>query len=241
MFRMFQYVTSFIGLLVVIIVTTSIVMPVMISATGQLGNVTTCEGMRTLDTDSRILDRVGVLSSSERANLAAFIKDTYSSKCIDVGIMIVNDTKGLDLFSYSTAAFDTVGLGGHNDTGLLMTIDTKSRQYFVETGYGLESCMPDGKIGTTAREKMLYPILDDFAGKTGGGGQGGTMKASGYGTPIVETLRTLTDDCNGNPANLEGNLMLQPLTMMAGLMPILIAGVIMMLMISMIGNPGTRF
>lgn len=238
---MMEYVGAFVGLLVVIIVATAVVIPTVMQAFDASGmttmNVTTCEGMRTLDTDSRILDRVGVLSSSERASVAAFIRDTYSSKCIDVGILIVNDTKGLDLFSYSTAAFDTVGLGGHNDTGLLMTIDTKSRQYFVETGYGLESCMPDGKIGTTGREKMLYPILDDFKGQTGGGGQGGTMKASGYGTPIVETLRTLTDGCNGNPASQGSNTMAATAQMLVGIFPMMIAVVVLLLVTSMISSP----
>lgn len=196
---MFSLMSQFIGLMVVMIVVVSVVVPTMLMATENIvGNSTTmkCTGMRTLSNpDSRINDLVGVLSPSERKDLAAFIGSAYANNCVDVGVIITNDTHGLDVFSYTTAAFDTAGLGGRNDTGMLMTISTKDKQYFIETGYGLEGCMPDGKIGEDARAKMFYPILDDFTGKTGGGGAGGTMKASGYGRPIIETLGGLVDQC----------------------------------------------
>ena len=236
---MMEYVSAFIGLIVVMVVTTAVVIPITMNVINTTTNMSmaTCTDMRALDTDSRITDRAGVLSSSERTSLAAFIADTYTSKCIDVGILIVNDTKGVDLFSYSTAAFDMAGLGGKNDSGLLMTIDTSSRKYFVETGYGLESCMPDGKIGTAAREKMLYPILDDFAGRTGGGGQGGAMKASGYGVPITETLRTLTDGCNGNPANSNENTLAPAMKTVLSFLPIFIATAVLLMVVSMLGDP----
>jgi len=237
---MMEYVSAFIGLLVVIVIAVSVVIPTVMNAIGpslMYVNATTCTGMRTLnDPDSHINDLAGVLSSSERTNVAAFIKEAYTDKCIDVGVIITNNTRGLDLFSYTTAAFDTAGLGGKNDSGLLMAIDTSNKKYFVETGYGLEGCMPDGKVGTSARANMLYPILDDFAGQTGGGGQGGTMKASGYGVPIVETLRTLTDGCDGTPAS-QGDSMAQSTRTLLSIIPLIIAVVVLLLVVAMIGAP----
>ena len=243
---MFRYVSAFIGMLVVIIVATSIVIPVTLAAVGQIENTTTmsCTGMRTLSNpDSRINDLVGVLSPNERKDLAAFIGSAYANSCVDVGVIITNDTHGLDVFSYTTAAFDTAGLGGRNDTGMLMTISTKDKQYFIETGYGLEGCMPDGKVGEDARAKMFYPVLDDFTGRTGGGGAGGTMKASGYGRPIIETLGGLVDQCKLKQTalpNPEGSLspdFAKAVKTVVNIMPMFVAVFILLMTVSMIGDP----
>jgi uncharacterized membrane protein YgcG len=223
-------ISSVLPLVITLIVAFAFVIPVTMTIINGVANqtISSCSGMRTLDNpDSRINDLAGVLSSGERASLASFISDTYSKKCIDVGVIITNDTHGIDLFSYTTAAFDSAGLGGKNDSGLLMAISVKDKQYFIETGYGLEQCMPDGKVGTAARARMFYPVLDDYAGRTGGGGQGGTMKASGYGTAIVETLRTLTDGCTGNSADqTPASSMAQAMQMALSFFPIIVVAII---------------
>lgn len=230
---------GFVFITIMIVIGASIVATTATSLSG-LSNQTSCSGIPLNNPDDHIVDLAGVLSSSERTNLAKFIGDTYSSKCIDIGVIIANDTNGTDLLDYTTNAFDKAGLGGKNDSGLLMAISVSDKQYFVETGYGLESCMPDGKIGTTARAKMFYPILQDYSGgRTGGGGQGGAMKASGYGQPIVETLGTLVEGCEGTASTSEVSSTVATLANIVPLIMITVIGAMAILvLLSALGSAG---
>ena len=68
-------------------------------------------------------------------------------------------TGGRDIESFATELFQAWGIGKKGeDRGLLMLIALKERRFRLETGYGLEGILPDGKLGRI-RDAYFLPYF----------------------------------------------------------------------------------
>ncbi len=77
----------------------------------------------------------------------------------EVAVLTVPTTEGLSPQEYAQAVFDRwkIGRKGRDD-GVLFLVAVKDRKLWIATGYGVESVLPDGKVGEI-RDRYLVPAF----------------------------------------------------------------------------------
>src|SRR5690606_26596809 len=65
----------------------------------------------------------------------------------ELAVVTIQTTDPYDPTEYRTRLFEEWGIGGPEDSGLLILLAMEERAIEVETGYGLEGVLPDGKVG----------------------------------------------------------------------------------------------
>ncbi len=84
-------------------------------------------------------------------NLAARLVDDTG---VELAVVTVSSTAPYEPKEYGVQLFNTWGIGGPEDSGLLVLLAMKEGRVEVEVGYGLEGVLPDGLIGA---------VLDEYA------------------------------------------------------------------------------
>jgi uncharacterized protein len=108
---------------------------------------------------SPIMDLVGVLDQTTRQQLLGVIQEVRDRTGAEIAILIVPSTAPLGVEQYSVAVFDRWKIGQRGkDNGLLFLVATQDRRLWITTGYGLESILPDGKIGAI-RDQDIVPFF----------------------------------------------------------------------------------
>jgi len=82
-----------------------------------------------------------------------------------IAVVTVNTTNGLPVQDYGVQLYEKWKIGAKgSDRGVLILIATQDRKRWIATGYGLESILPDGKVGQIGRQ--MVPLLrnNDFDG-----------------------------------------------------------------------------
>jgi uncharacterized protein len=106
---------------------------------------------------SPIMDLVGVLDQITQQQLLGVIQEVRDRTGAEIAILIVPSTAPMGVEQYSVAAFDRWKIGQRGkDNGLLFLVATQDRRLWITTGYGLESILPDGKIGAI-RDQDIVP------------------------------------------------------------------------------------
>lgn len=70
-------------------------------------------------------------------------------------MVTVASTDPLDPKEYTTGLFNEWGIGGPEDSGLLILLAVAERAIEVEPGYGLEGVLPDGLIGAVIDQEGM--------------------------------------------------------------------------------------
>ncbi len=95
-----------------------------------------------------IVDAAGVLSPEQVARLDARLGDLYRKTGVTVGILIVRSIAPDTIDGYANRALAEWRLGREGkDDGLLLVLAVEDRRVKIETGYGLEGTLPDGRVG----------------------------------------------------------------------------------------------
>jgi uncharacterized protein len=82
-----------------------------------------------------------------------------------IAVVTVNTTNGEDIQKYAVELEDAWKVGPKgSDRGLIILLAVQDRKRWIETGYGLEGILPDGKVGEIGRQ--MVPLLrnNDFDG-----------------------------------------------------------------------------
>lgn len=111
-------------------------------------------------------DFANVLSSSEEARLESKVRSFEQQTSIEIAIVTTNTLDGQEIQPWSLGLAVEWGVGKKEfDNGILICIAPQHRKYFTQIGYGLESELPDGKIGGMQR-RILVPYFrsGDYAG-----------------------------------------------------------------------------
>ena len=89
-------------------------------------------------------DFVGILSSSERAQLEQKLRTYNDSTSTQITIVIVKTTEPYPIgdFAFQVGRKWGVGQAGKNN-GLILAWATQTRKIFIAPGYGLEGAIPD--------------------------------------------------------------------------------------------------
>src|SRR5204863_8977633 len=89
---------------------------------------------------------------------------TWQHQHAKISIVTVHSLDGVPIETFASGLFKQWGIGGKDDRGILIVLAVNDRRYRVEVGYGLESILPDGKVGGFGRE--IVPLLkqNDYNG-----------------------------------------------------------------------------
>jgi len=105
-----------------------------------------------------VTDLAGVLSQSGREQLTALCTELEQKTQAQIAVVTIKSLDGRPLEDYSVDLATRLGIGPKNsDRGVLILFAIGDRQNRVETGYGLEPILPDGKTGGYQRE--IVPLL----------------------------------------------------------------------------------
>jgi len=108
-------------------------------------------------------DFAGVLSPATRSQLEALCKEVDQKTQAQIAVVTVHTTGDdpIDDFAVQLEEKWKVGPKG-TDRGILLILATDDHKYRFEVGYGLESILPDGRVGTIGRQMVPYLRQNDY-------------------------------------------------------------------------------
>lgn len=104
----------------------------------------------------RISDFAQVLDATTKAQLDALVAEVKQQTTAEIAVVVVETTAPLTPKQYATALFNRWGVGKQGtDSGVLILLAVADRRIEIETGYGVEGILPDGRVGEIIRTAML--------------------------------------------------------------------------------------
>jgi uncharacterized membrane protein YgcG len=104
----------------------------------------------------RVNDFAQVLDASTKAQLNALVAQVEQRTTAEIAVVVVHTTAPLTPKEYVTALFNRWGVGKRGiDNGVMVLLAIHDRRVEIETGYGVEGILPDGKVGEIIRTAML--------------------------------------------------------------------------------------
>ncbi len=95
-----------------------------------------------------------VMDGKSKAQVMLIAEKLQKEQGIELAIVTVPQTSPLDPKTYATQLFNEWGIGGPEDSGILILLSTDGA-IEVETGYGIEGVLPDGLVGAVIDQEGL--------------------------------------------------------------------------------------
>ena len=131
--------------------------------------------------DIYVQDFANVLTKEEETRLAAVGRALDDQTSTQVAVLTIASLEGTDIETFANEAFRKYKLGNADkNNGVLLVLALNDQKIRIETGYGLEGVLPDGKAGR---------ILDEYAIPY--------LKNNEPGTAITETYQMITQTVSG--------------------------------------------
>lgn len=110
----------------------------------------------TYEFTSPVVDKSGVFSSRELSEVNGFLSELNRAKGIQIGVLVVNSTRGEDIESFSMRHAEKWQLGQKGvDNGALLVVAVKDHKLRIETGYGTEGVLTDAKCARIIRNVIV--------------------------------------------------------------------------------------
>lgn len=110
-----------------------------------------------------INDFAQVIDRQSYAELEVIADQLKKEQGIELAVVTIETTHPYDPTEYRTRLFEAWRIGGPEDSGLLILLALEERAIEVETGYGLEGALPDGKVGAYLDQAVSrYFAREDF-------------------------------------------------------------------------------
>jgi uncharacterized protein len=123
------------------------------------------EPIASLHATNYVNDFAGVLDAATQARLNDLCQQVDQKAHAQIAVVTVKSVDGQDVVSYAVALYQKWGIGAKGkDRGVLILLATEDRKYWTTVGYGLESILPDGKVGGFGREMVPLLRSGDYAG-----------------------------------------------------------------------------
>ena len=104
----------------------------------------------------RVIDLANIIEPTLEAQLVSALRELETKTTAQMVVLTVSSLDGETIETVSLRTFMQWKLGQKGkDNGLLLTVALKERKYRFETGYGLESVLPDSLLGSIGREKLV--------------------------------------------------------------------------------------
>jgi uncharacterized protein len=114
----------------------------------------------------RVSDFAQVLDPSTKAQLNALAAEVEQRTTAEIAVVVVQTTAPMTPKEYVTALFNRWGVGKRGtDNGVMVLLAIHDRRVEIETGYGVEGILPDGKVGEIIRTAMLPSFTHDRWGE----------------------------------------------------------------------------
>jgi uncharacterized protein len=113
-----------------------------------------------------VSDFAHVLSPEAIARLDAICQQLdHTAADAQIAVVTVHDLDGDDAADYATKLYDKFKIGKKgSDRGILILLAINDHKRFIETGYGLEGILPDGKVGDIGRDMVPDLKAGDYDG-----------------------------------------------------------------------------
>jgi len=116
------------------------------------------EKIEQLKPQGYVNDFAGVLDAQARERLTGLCQEVEQKAHAQIAIVTVRRLEGVPIEDFSVNLATRWGIGPKaSDRGVLILLAVDDHRYRVEVGYGLESILPDGKVGGFGRE--IVPLL----------------------------------------------------------------------------------
>lgn len=112
-----------------------------------------------------INDFANIIDQQSNAELRLIADKLQSEQGIELAVVTVPATAPLDPKEYTTTLFNEWGIGGPEDSGLLILLSIAEGAIEVEPGYGLEGVLPDGLVGAVIDQEGLPHFQNKAYGK----------------------------------------------------------------------------
>lgn len=110
-------------------------------------------------------DFAGVLSQSTVSQLNDICRQLETKAQAQVAVVTIKSLDGAEIFDYSVKLYQQWGIGQKGkDRGVLILLAVNDHKYYINTGYGLEAILPDGKVGGFGREAVPLLKQGDYDG-----------------------------------------------------------------------------
>lgn len=100
-------------------------------------------------------DFANVLDQRSRAELELITQKLRDEQGIELAVVTIATTAPEDPKTFITGLFNEWGVGGPEDSGLMILLSLAEGAIEVETGYGLEGVLPDGLVGAVIDQEGL--------------------------------------------------------------------------------------
>lgn len=101
-------------------------------------------------------DFAHVLDTPTKDKLNSLVTDLEKQTTAEIAVVVVETTAPLTPKNYVTELFNRWGVGKKGvDNGIMILLAIKDRRVEIETGYGIEGILPDGKMGDIIRTYMV--------------------------------------------------------------------------------------
>ncbi len=123
------------------------------------------EPIASLQPSNYVNDFAGVLDAATQASLNDLCQQVDQKAHAQISVVTVKSLDGQDVESYALALYKKWGIGSKaTDRGVLILLATQDRKRFIQTGYGVEAILPDGKVGGFGREAVPLLQSGDYSG-----------------------------------------------------------------------------
>lgn len=101
-------------------------------------------------------DFAGVISPADAARMETISREVLEKTGVSVVVATFPSIGDKDLNDYVNRLYQAWGIGKKGeDRGLLIFLALRERQIRIETGYGLEGILPDGRVGGILDENVI--------------------------------------------------------------------------------------
>ena len=115
------------------------------------------EKVSDLQPSGYVNDFAGVLSPATRSHLETLCTEVDRQAHAQIAVVTIHTTGDDTIDDFATHLEEKWKVGPKaTDKGVILLIATDDHHYRFEVGYGLESILPDGKVGTIGREMVPY-------------------------------------------------------------------------------------
>jgi uncharacterized protein len=123
------------------------------------------EPIASLQSSNYVNDFAGVLDAATQARLNDLCHQVEQKAAAQIAVVTVKSLDGQDEASYALALYQKWGIGAKKtNRGVLILLAIQDRKRFIQTGYGVEPILPDGKVGGFGREAVPLLQSGDYAG-----------------------------------------------------------------------------
>ncbi len=113
---------------------------------------------RNTATPAYVCNPDGILTPGTVDSLNLVLYDLEKAKGVKTLVIVVNEIEGGDAYSLAVGVGNKYGVGSRQNTGLVIVLSVLDRSYFIATGEGLESHLPDA-ICKRVENRVMVPLL----------------------------------------------------------------------------------